>query len=302
MTETTRLHDLLALSDEVFVFIKNLHTNQLRGVPGLWETQIFRQIARSKLEQALTQIIDSELHNLFLKLASLEQRLYEVDNQLLNVVVNYLEIPVPASELEFRQLREEIKKHVRANGESRWLLTVPYERLIKKAHNLYLRIEGADMQIFTRVQELITLDATDKPVITDSYMPASKVIKGKDKLRREIQSASDDIDIERGIRKLYRILKRQNLTESDLVWVYEALSGKYWALGDLQRAIDYATKAIETGQPFELLYFWRGQLHYQQQQWTKAKDDLEMALAGNLPTSEYEEAKGYLTEIDNHMH
>jgi tetratricopeptide (TPR) repeat protein len=299
MTENFALHNLLTLSDTVIAFIKSLHTNQLRGIPGLWEIQTSRQNVRSKLELTLPQITDTKLHNLFYTLSSQEERLFEMDNQLLEVVADFLGISVPKSELEFMQLREEIKKHVRANGESKWLVTAPYERLLRKAHDLYLRVEGVGAQIRLHVQQLTSPNAIDQLAETVDYMPSSKAIRDKDKLRREIQSARDDSDIERGIRKLHRILDRQKLTGSDAVWVYEALSAKYWTLGDLQQAIDFLTKAIETGQPFGLLYFWRGQLYYQRQQWIEAKDDLEMALAEGLSSPEQEEAKRYLTGMDN---
>lgn len=305
MTEEVTLHDLLILSDEVFAFIKSMHTNQLRGIPGLWEIQTSRQNARSKLEAALPKIVDSELHRLFQTLAAREQRLYEIDKKLLAIVADFLGVSVPQSEVEFQQLQEEIKKHVRTHRESKWLLILPYERLLKKAHDLYLRVEDVDMGIFLRVKQITTPNVSDEPGLSD-YVPPSKAkaIRREEKLKREIQSASDDFDIERGIRKLHRILERQKLAASDVAWVYEELAGKYWASGDLQQAINYITKAIESGesgQPLGLLYFWRGQLYYQQQQWEKAKNDLKVALAEGVSLPEEEEAKQYLAEIEKQI-
>ncbi|NJN54418.1 MAG: hypothetical protein HC804_06490 [Anaerolineae bacterium] len=298
MGEQIPLHDLLALSDEVFAFIKSLYINQLRGIPSLWEIQTTRQGIRSKLEASLPTITDSELRRLFQTLAVREQRLYELDKELLEVVADFLGVPVPQSEAESQQLREEIKKHVHLNRESKWLSTLPYERRLKKAHDLYERVVGVHGEIFWRVKQLIAPNAADEFGLSYHVPPSKKrAIRHEEKLKRAIQSASDDLDIKRGIHKLHRILQRHDLAESDAVWAYEALSGKYWALGDLQQAVNYLTKAMEAGEPFGLLYFWRGQLCYEQQRWLKAKVDLEVALAQNLPLSEQVETKRLLAEI-----
>jgi tetratricopeptide (TPR) repeat protein len=298
MEDQAQLHNLLALSDEVFTFIKSLHVNQLRGIPSLWEIQTARQDVRSKLEAAPPAITDSELRRSFQTLAALEQRLYKIDKELLEVVADFLGVPVPQSEVEFQNFREEIKKHVRINRESKWLLTSPYEKLLKKAHNLFLRVEVVNGNFFWRVKQLTAPNAVDELGMSDyePYLNAKAMRRGE-KLGSRIKSASDDENIERGIRRLHKILQRQDLAESETALVYGKLCGKYEAVGDLQKAIEYATKAIEAGEPFGMPYFCRGRLYYEQQQWVNAKADLEVALAEALPLSEQVKAKQYLAEI-----
>ena len=122
--------------------------------------------------------------------------------------------------------------------------------------------------------------------------------RAKDLIDEAVEEA---VDAQHAIRLLQGAL-RFGHTGIQASKAYLALAMRYEDLDNKAKAIECYTKAMEAWHPSATIFFWRGELYYQLEQWDKARNDFEQALAfsetESLISPEREQAEKYLIELD----
>ena len=101
-----------------------------------------------------------------------------------------------------------------------------------------------------------------------------------------IDATMDDENSVRAVKRMEEAIQR-GIPKSQLSGAYLVLGTRYEDLDQIDKAIDCYTKSIELWANNPVVYFWRGELLYQQGQHNEARRDLETALSLSAPNSSY---------------
>jgi tetratricopeptide (TPR) repeat protein len=115
-----------------------------------------------------------------------------------------------------------------------------------------------------------------------------------------IDATVEDANPSRAVNRMEEALK-QGLPKSQAADAYMVLGTRYEDLNQIGKAIDCYSKAIQLHMNNPILYYWRGELLFQQGQYEEARIDLEKALSFAPPNSlfspEYGQAQNLLKQI-----
>jgi tetratricopeptide (TPR) repeat protein len=116
-----------------------------------------------------------------------------------------------------------------------------------------------------------------------------------------IDATVEDFNPSRALKRMEEAIKR-GLPESQAADAYMVLGTRYEDLNQIDQAIESYSKAIQLHVNNPIVYYWRGELLFQQGQYKEARVDLETALsfapANRLTSPEHEQAQDLLKQID----
>jgi len=101
-----------------------------------------------------------------------------------------------------------------------------------------------------------------------------------------IDATMDDENSARAVKRMEEAIQR-GIPKSQLPVAYLVLGTRYDGLDQIDKAIDCYSKSIQLWANDPVVYFWRGELLFQQGQYSEARLDLETALSLSSPNSLY---------------
>jgi tetratricopeptide (TPR) repeat protein len=101
-----------------------------------------------------------------------------------------------------------------------------------------------------------------------------------------IDATMDDENSARAVKRMEEAIQR-GIPKSQLSGAYLVLGTRYEALDEIDKAIDCYSKSIQWSANDPIVYFWRGELLFQQGRYNEARLDLETALSLSSPNSSY---------------
>jgi tetratricopeptide (TPR) repeat protein len=116
-----------------------------------------------------------------------------------------------------------------------------------------------------------------------------------------IDETMSDENSARAVKRMEEAIQH-GIPKSQLSSAYLVLGTRYEDLDQVDKAIDCYSKSIQWWANDPIVYFWRGELLFQQHQYNEARLDLETALSLSSPNSSYyslerEQAKDILKQI-----
>jgi len=106
------------------------------------------------------------------------------------------------------------------------------------------------------------------------------------KLMISLMLPMDDENSARAVKRMEEAIQRR-IPKSQLSGAYLVLGTRYEDLDQIDKAIDCYNKSIQLWANDPIVYFWRGELLFQQGQYNKARLDFETALSLSSPNSSY---------------
>ena len=197
-------------------------------------------------------------------------------------------LPVPPTEAAQSELQARVDAHRRERGPT-WMQQPEFPPLLRRLEEVIAAMEG----LAPRLQDVLR-----------SYY--SRVSPGDLQSMLGDSRAEDLLEASRGqpddgqaIRQLNRAL-RYGQTGQQASDIYLELGFRYAEMEDLERAIESYTRSTEAAaEPNATACFCRGEVYLQQEQWARARQDFERALALGLDSPQREKAVQYLSELQS---
>jgi tetratricopeptide (TPR) repeat protein len=216
------------------------------------------------------------------------QILDELNQEWANALAKYFSLTVPKSDIDFQVLRDHVERYRNEKGAA-WLDSSEFQPLVSRLDLTVSKMH----QLTPKLDELIqTMHSQISPDDLQAFA-------GDQRVKDQIEASRDGPSHKRAINKLSRLLK-DNPSQIQSSEIYMELGFRYAELGDISQAIENYTKSIELEKlPDPLVYFWRGELYYRQQEWKKAQKDFEQAVELEIYTPEREQALQYISELQS---
>lgn len=268
-------------------------SNQFKAYSPTWSPWIERD-AVERLNTCLTQITDEPLQSMIVTFAATLKEVDLLNGQWLERLAQYFNTPLPKTEQEMNKLCQKISRHRKKSG-AFWIQEQQFQALAEDTRKLIPQIQDLAQKIEQRVMHVYS--HLSPFIVSDEEF-------GDQRASDLIDEAESLFDPRQAIKLLQKAL-RYGKTGIQASKAYMGLGLRYEDLGDTTQAIKHYTQALEAWRPSSIVHFWRGRLYYSQEQWEKAREDFERALAfspeGALFASERKEAEQYLAEITQQM-
>ena len=127
----------------------------LRGIPNVREIAAHEMRENhNALIRGIDEITDRELRSSFQLLASYNTRLWELEQELLEIVASYYNFEAPLSPADRRTLHKKLNQHWVKPATSDWRGTQCYEEMASIVKGIELQIPGVKRHIDERLSEL----------------------------------------------------------------------------------------------------------------------------------------------------
>jgi tetratricopeptide (TPR) repeat protein len=216
------------------------------------------------------------------------QILDELNQEWANALAKFFSLTAPKSDIDFQVLRDHVERYRKEKGAA-WLDSSEFQRLVRQLDLTVTKMQ----QLTPKLDELIqTMHSEISPDEIQAFA-------GDQRVKDRIETSRDESNHKRAINILNRTLQ-DSPTQIQASEIYRELGFRYAELGEISQAIENYTKSIELEKlPDPLVYFWRGELYYRQQEWKKAKKDFEQAVELEIYTPEREQASQYISELQS---
>jgi tetratricopeptide (TPR) repeat protein len=236
--------------------------------------------------QTLLNYVEPDIQDLCRIWLAQMQILDELNQKWANALAKFLNQAVPKSDEEFRALRNSVELYRKEKGAT-WVQLPEFQPLVLELDSSVIKMQ----QLVPKLEEFI--QKMNAQFSSEDF----QTFVGNQEIQDQIEASRYEPSHKRAINKLNRMLK-DNASQNQTSQVYMELGFRYAELGEIQQAIENYSKSIDLARlPNALVYFWRGELYYQQKEWSKALKNFEQAIELEIYTPEREQALQYIAEL-----
>lgn len=333
-TESYYLEVIRRVTDGIHFYAGILAKDQIGetgGFPDLLNVATPEQKeSLERLTRGISEIDDPTLQQLLLSLEEQVNRLWELEDRLIDIVTSFLQVQRPRSKVERRRLQRRINRMWHKPDHLSWKGQPEYQKLAGQSVEAWSVVGKVKPLIDNRVAYLEALvegsqeKSNEARSVPTSNAPSDRLIRPRGWITPQLQErlpsartvsdfdqrvediineSIEETDPREAIKRL-RYALRIDPSGALVSLVYAHLAMKHKELENLGWAIRYYSKAVAaTTQPWPIIHFWRGQLYFQKRRWHEARRDLQEALKipgeeGGILSPEYEQALEYLEKLD----
>lgn len=212
----------------------------------------------------------------------------ELNQEWANALAKFFNLGVPKSDLEFQVLRDHVERFRQEKGAA-WVNSSDFQRLVSQL----------DLTVTKMLDLTPKLDELIRTMQSHISLDDIQAFAGDQTVKDRIEASRDESNHQKAISKLNRLIGDAT-AQDQASEIYLELGFRYAELDQIPQAIESYTKSIDLAKLANpLVYFWRGELHYRQKEWNKAKKDFEEAVELEICSPEREQSIQYMSELQS---